>query len=45
MIWATDYPLLGFDRTLGELEALGVDDRVYRKIVRDNLLRALRLDP
>jgi len=36
--------LLGFDRTLGELEALGVTDTVYRKIVRDNLLRALRLE-
>ena len=44
VIWATDYPLLGFDRTLGELEALGVDATIYRKIVRDNLLRALRLD-
>ena len=44
VIWATDYPLLGFDRTLSELEALGVDDKVYRKIVRDNLLRALRLE-
>lgn len=43
VIWATDYPLLGFDRTLSELEALGVSDEVYRKIVRDNLLRALKL--
>ncbi len=44
VIWATDYPLLAFDRTLTELEALGLSDVAYRKVVRDNLLRALRLD-
>ena len=44
LIWATDYPLLSFDRTLTELEALDMGDKIYRKLVRDNLLRALRLD-
>lgn len=44
VIWATDYPLLGFDRTLSELEALGVSDEIYRKLVRDNVVRALRLN-
>jgi predicted TIM-barrel fold metal-dependent hydrolase len=44
LIWATDYPLLGFDRTLGELEDLGMPPEVFRKLVRENLLRALRLE-
>lgn len=44
VIWATDYPLLSFDRTLTELEDLGLSDDVYRKVVRDNLVRALKLD-
>jgi hypothetical protein len=44
IIWATDYPLLNFDRTLTELEELGVSDEIYRKIVRDNVVRALKLD-
>jgi len=43
VIWATDYPLLGFDRTLGELEELDVAPEVFRKLVRGNVLRALRL--
>jgi predicted TIM-barrel fold metal-dependent hydrolase len=40
---ATDYPLLAFDRTLKELRELGVSDAAYRKIVRDNTLRAFGL--
>jgi hypothetical protein len=44
VIWATDYPLLSFDRTLTELENLGLSEDIYRKVVRDNLLRALKLD-
>ena len=44
VIWATDYPLLSFDRTLTELEDLGVSDEIYRKIVRANIVRALQLD-
>ncbi|MCP4299022.1 MAG: amidohydrolase [Gammaproteobacteria bacterium] len=44
VIWATDYPLLSFDRTLTELEDLGLSKEIYRKVVRDNLLRALKLD-
>lgn len=44
LIWATDYPLLGFDRTLSELEALDFPPAIFRKLVRDNLLRALRLE-
>jgi predicted TIM-barrel fold metal-dependent hydrolase len=44
VLWATDYPLLTFDRTLKELRELGVSDAAYRKIVRDNTIRAFRLE-
>ena len=44
VIWATDYPLLSFDRTLTELEDLGLSEEIYRKVVRDNLVRAFGLD-
>jgi hypothetical protein len=44
VLWATDYPLLTFDRTLMELRELGVSDAAYRKIVRDNTIRAFRLE-
>jgi len=44
VLWATDYPLLGFDRTLRELEDLDLGEEVFRKVVRDNTLRALGLE-
>ncbi len=44
VLWATDYPLLTFDRTLEELRDLGVSDTAYRKIVRDNTIRAFGLE-
>jgi predicted TIM-barrel fold metal-dependent hydrolase len=44
VLWATDYPLLTFDRTLKELRELGVSDTAYRKIVRDNTVRAFGLE-
>ncbi len=44
MLWATDYPLLTFDRTLQELRDLGVSDTAYRKIVRENTIRAFGLE-
>ncbi len=44
VIWATDYPLLTFDRTLTELEDLGLSKEIYRKVTRDNLIRAFGLD-
>lgn len=40
VIWGTDYPLLSFDRTLTELEELDLGEKIYRKVVRDNALRA-----
>ncbi len=44
VIWATDYPLLSFDRTLSEIDDLELPDEIYRKLVRDNLINALKLD-
>lgn len=43
VLWATDYPLLTFERTLNELRDLGLSEVAYRKIVRDNAVRAFRL--
>lgn len=43
VIWATDYPLLGFERTLAELEQLGLEEAILRKVVRDNAARAFGL--
>ncbi len=44
VLWATDYPLLTFERTLAELEELGLSDEVFRKVVRDNAVRAFNLE-
>lgn len=44
VIWATDYPLLSFERTLAELEQLDMPADTFRNIVRDNLARALKLE-
>ncbi|MBW2212621.1 MAG: amidohydrolase [Deltaproteobacteria bacterium] len=44
VIWATDYPLLSFDRTLDELEALDLPAELFRKVVRDNAIAALKLE-
>ncbi len=44
ILWATDYPLLSFDRTLSELEELNLGEGIYRKLVRDNAIRAFGLD-
>lgn len=44
VIWATDYPLLTFERTLAELETLGLPPETFRKIVRENAVRAFRLE-
>lgn len=43
VIWATDYPLLPFRRTLDELEPLGLSETIYRKLVRDNALRVFNM--
>lgn len=43
VIWATDYPLLTFGRTLDELDALGFAPDIQKKLMRDNAVRAFRL--
>ncbi len=43
-IWATDYPLLSFERTLAELETLGLPAEIVHKLVRDNAVRAFGLE-
>lgn len=44
VLWATDYPLLSFERTLNELDDLGLDEKIWRKVVRDNTAKAFSLD-
>ncbi len=44
VIWATDYPLLPFQRTLDDVYACGFSNEANRKIVRDNAARVFRLD-
>lgn len=44
VIWATDYPLLTFERTLAELEEIGLGEEIFRKVVRENALRAFNLE-
>jgi len=44
VIWATDYPLLSFERPLAELEAMDLPQEIFRKVVRDNAVRAFGLD-
>jgi predicted TIM-barrel fold metal-dependent hydrolase len=43
VLWATDYPLLPFERTLEELDALGLPEGVRRKVLRDNAARVFGL--
>ena len=44
VLWATDYPLLSFERTLAELEEMGLSDDVFRKVVRDNAIKVFNLE-
>lgn len=43
VMWATDYPLLPFKRTLEELDPLGLPDAIYHKLVRHNAMRAFNM--
>ncbi len=43
-IWATDYPLLSFERTLAELETLELPAEIVHTLVRDNAVRAFGMD-
>ena len=43
VLWATDYPLVSFERARRDVEALGLPSEVKRKLLRDNARRALRI--
>jgi predicted TIM-barrel fold metal-dependent hydrolase len=43
VLFATDYPLLPFDRVLAELDGLALSDEVRQLFLRDNARRALKL--
>lgn len=44
VIFGTDFPVLDFNRTVDEIDALGLRDGVRRKLMRDNVLRVYGLD-
>ncbi len=44
VLWATDFPLLTFERTLKEIDELGFDAKIKEKIVRTNAIQALKLN-
>ncbi|MEE2970962.1 MAG: amidohydrolase family protein [Pseudomonadota bacterium] len=39
VIFGTDYPVLGFERMIDEIEALGIRPASLRKLLRDNVLK------
>ena len=43
VIFGTDFPVLQFERTRAEIEALGLRPEPKRKLLRDNVLRIYRL--
>jgi predicted TIM-barrel fold metal-dependent hydrolase len=43
VIFGTDFPILDFERTRHEIEALGLKPEVKRKLLRDNVMRIYRL--
>jgi predicted TIM-barrel fold metal-dependent hydrolase len=43
-MFGTDFPVLGFRRTMDEVLALGLRSESLRKFLRDNARRVYRLD-
>ena len=43
VLFGTDFPVLGFERTREEIEALGIPDQARRKFLRDNALRLYKI--
>jgi uncharacterized protein len=43
-IFATDFPVLRFERTVDEIDALGLKPEVRRKFMRDNVIRIYGLE-
>lgn len=44
VVFGTDFPVLDFERTRREIEALGLRPEAKRKFLRDNALRLYKLD-
>jgi predicted TIM-barrel fold metal-dependent hydrolase len=44
VIFGTDFPVLDFERTINEIDGLGLRDGPRRKLMRDNALRVYGLD-
>ncbi|MBT5050898.1 MAG: amidohydrolase [Rhodospirillaceae bacterium] len=44
VIFGTDFPVLDFERTVEEIDGLGLRDGARRKLMRDNVLRIYGLD-
>ena len=44
MIFGTDFPVLDFERTVDEIDALRLRKASRRKFMRDNVLRLYGLD-
>jgi uncharacterized protein len=45
VLFGTDFPVLDFERTRAEIDALGLKPAVERKFFRDNALALYKLDP
>ncbi len=43
MIFGTDFPVLDFERTRADFEAISLKPEVKRKVLRENALRLYRL--
>jgi predicted TIM-barrel fold metal-dependent hydrolase len=43
VLFGTDFPVIGFERTRAEIEALSVPDGPKRKFLRDNAVRVYNL--
>ena len=44
MIFGTDFPVLDFERTRSEIEALNLRSEAKRMLLRDNVRRIYKLD-
>jgi len=44
VLFGTDFPVLDFERTMAEIDALGFSDEVRAKFLRDNAVRLYKLD-
>ncbi len=44
VLFGTDFPVLDFERTMKEIDALGFSDEVRAKFLRDNAIKLYKLD-